>query len=242
VALRGKMDYIGSKEKLNDWIFSIILSDIKSDNLIFLDACAGSGSVSKYASRYNFKKIISNDIMEFPSHIVRGAISLPSSKLEDALLLINQMNALSGVFGFFYKNYSEKAGRLYFSDENAAKIDACRVFIDEKASNDTYIRSYLLYCLMEAFSSVSNTTGVQAAYLKALKSRAKQSLTIKPQKCYHKHELIETYTSSILDLLKSKMFRNKYSEDIIYIDPPYNERQYGPNYHLYETLIKYDEP
>src|SRR5258708_23757088 len=167
------MDYIGSKEKINDWMFPIMLKDIKPSDITFLDACAGSGSVSKYAaSKYDFKKIISNDIMEFPSHIVRGAISLPISKYDKAISLINDMNNLQGVDGFFYENYSEHSGRLYFSNENAQKIDACRIFIEKQPDNDPYLKSYLLYCLLEAFSSVSNTTGVQAAFLKKLKERA----------------------------------------------------------------------
>jgi len=54
------MRYIGSKEKLNEWIFSIIFKDTKPDGLTFLDGCAGSGSVSKYAAKLGFAKIVSN--------------------------------------------------------------------------------------------------------------------------------------------------------------------------------------
>lgn len=235
------MDYIGSKEKLNKWIFSIILNDVNPTGLTFMDACAGSGSVSKYAAKYNFSKIISNDIMEFPSHIVRGAISLPNSKLEECINSINKMNALPGKEGFFYKNYSEQSGRLYFSNDNAKKIDACRIFIEERVNNP-YIKSYLLYCLLEAFSSVSNTTGVQAAFLKKLKERAQKNIVIQPQTSLYKYGLVKTFNKDILSLLTNKEFRDGYKEDILYIDPPYNERQYAPNYHLYETLVKYDNP
>lgn len=236
------MDYIGSKEKLNEWIFSIMLNGIDPNDLIFLDACAGSGSVSKYAAKFDFAKIISNDIMEFPSHIVRGAISLTQPKYEISLDLIINMNNLVGVKGFFYNNYSEKSGRLYFSDENAKKIDACRIFIEENAGHDPYIKSYLLYCLLEALSAVSNTTGVHAAFLKKLKNRAQKPIKIFPQHCIYKKQVVKTYTKDILSLLKSKEYRDAYRENITYIDPPYNERQYGPNYHLYETLVKYDNP
>ena len=34
----------------------------------------------------------------------------------------------------------------------------------------------------------------------------------------------------------------KISGDILYIDPPYNSRQYLPNYHVLETAAKYDFP
>lgn len=30
--------------------------------------------------------------------------------------------------------------------------------------------------------------------------------------------------------------------DILYLDPPYNERQYAPKYHILETIAKWDNP
>jgi len=239
------MDYIGSKEKLNSWMFPIMLKGIAPADFAFVDACAGSGSVSKYASSFAFSKIISNDIMEFPSHIVRGSVCLPVSKKEESVKLINKINSLKGEEGFFYNNYSEKSGRLYFSNDNAAKIDAGRIFIEEELSQDLYLKSYTLYCMLEAISSVSNTTGVQAAFLKKLKTRALQPLLLKEQKSLHKYGLVKTYISNILTLLKNKeyiKYMEKYPNSILYIDPPYNQRQYGPNYHLYETFVKYDNP
>jgi adenine-specific DNA-methyltransferase len=246
-----KMDYIGSKEKINKWLFSIILKDIDPDGLTFMDACAGSGAVSRYAAEHHsksifssrkkgFDKIISNDMMTFPSHIVRAAISTPTDQYKEAVNLIDTLNNLLGKEGFFYRNYSEDAGRLYFSNINAKKIDAIRQSI--KTIDDIYVKSYLLYCLLEAVSAVSNTTGVQAAFLKQLKDRASKDLILKPMPTLCQYQLTKTFNSDILKLLKSSSFRNKYREDIIYIDPPYNERQYGPNYHLYETLVRYDDP
>jgi adenine-specific DNA-methyltransferase len=238
------MDYIGSKEKLNNWIFDIIFKDTVSNDLVFLDACSGSGSVSRFAaSSGKFSKIISNDIMTFPSHIVRGSISLPRSQFKTACSLIQQINNLEGEKGFFYQNYSENSGRVYFSDENAAKIDAIRNFIErETPYGYAPIRSYLIYCVLEALSSVSNTTGIHAAFLKKLKPRACNPIIVKPEETLFKPHLARIYTRDILSLLKDPNYRNKYIEDIIYIDPPYNERQYGPNYHLYETFVKYDNP
>ena len=235
------MDYIGSKEKLNDWIFSIILNNWDVKNLTLLDGCSGSGAVTKYAANLGFKKIISNDILTFPKHIIRGSVSFPKSKLEEAIKIIDILNNLKGRDGFFYRNYSEDAGRLYLSNNNAKKIDACRYYIDNKV-NDLHIKSYLLYCLLESFSSVSNTAGVQAAFLKKIKERAAKEMIIKEQPSLHLTGLVKTYNKNILDLLISEEYRNSYIEDILYIDPPYNERQYAPNYHLYETLIKNDNP
>lgn len=234
------MDYIGSKEKLNEWIFSIILKDKNAKDLVFLDGCSGSGAITKYAAQLGFNKIISNDILNFPKHIIRGSVSFPELKLEKAKYHLREMNSLSGLDGFFYKNYSENSGRLYLSNNNAKKIDAARKYIEE--ISDHQIKSYLIYCLLEALSSVSNTAGVQAAYLKKIKERAAKDIVIKEQKSLHLPAYIKTYNKSILDLLKSKEYISSYKENILYLDPPYNQRQYGPNYHLYETLVRYDSP
>lgn len=235
------MDYIGSKEKLNDWIFGIIKkSNPNYESLIFLDACSGSGSVSRYAVNEGFKKVIANDLMKFPSVIALGSISITEKEMEKAKEEILKINKIKGKKGFFYNNYSEQSGKIYFSDENAKLIDAYREYIE--SVKNTNIKNYLLYCLLESMSSVSNTTGVQAAFLKKLKDRALKKMTFKEMPNLKKPEKIEAYTFDILKLLKDKNFRSKINEDILYIDPPYNERQYGPNYHLYETLIKNDKP
>ena len=236
------MDYIGSKEKVNEWMFSKMCADIDPQHETFFDACTGSASVSKYAAKMGFSKIICNDLMEFSSHIARGALVLPASKLPEAVSLIGEMNSLSGTDGFFYKNYSEDSGRLFFSNENAKKIDACRQFIEANVK-DAFVKSYLLYCMLEAFSGVSNCTGVHAAFLKKYKARALKPLLIKPQPSLHLECPVKIFNRDILSLLKSKSrTRKELDETLLYVDPPYNERQYGPNYHLYETLVKYDDP
>lgn len=233
------MDYIGSKEKINHWIFSKILLQYPNTNLKFLDACSGSGSVSRYAARLGFN-VISNDIMMFPSCIANGSIGIDGYVSTQAPSIIKDMNKLDGIEGFFYKNYSESAGRLYFSDDNAKKIDAIRYFIGSLSDGDVKLRDYLLYCSLEALSRASNTAGVQAAFLKKLKERALKPIELRLETVIDGK--ITSYCSDILTLLRSEKFREKYKEDILYIDPPYNQRQYGPNYHLYETFVRYDSP
>jgi adenine-specific DNA-methyltransferase len=84
---------------------------------------------------------------------------------------------------------------------------------------------------------------VHAAYLKQYKARALKEIVIKPQPSLHFGGISKTFNRDILKLLISKSkSRQDIGETILYIDPPYNQRQYGPNYHLYETLVKYDSP
>jgi len=236
------MDYIGSKEKLNKWIFENIelyFSKKQWKKLLFLDACSGSGSVSKYAIRNNFK-VISNDLFKFSSAIVSGYSSIKNSNLSIVKKHINNINKLKGIEGFFFNNYSEIGNRLYFSIKNTKLIDAARLYIEEKVDNKK-IKNYLLYCSLEAMSRVLNTTGVQAAYLKKIKPRALSKFNLKLEK-YYNSSCVNTFNKDILFLLNNEKFRKRYKEDIFYLDPPYNYRQYGPNYHLYETFVKNDKP
>jgi len=230
------MDYIGSKLKLNSWIFDkiqLVFPKTEWNNLVFLDACAGSGTVSKFAIENRFE-VISNDLFSFSSIIVSGFSGMSTSFIDKARMHIKEINKNEGEKGFFFNNYSESSGKKYFSDQNAMLIDSARKYIDKLS--EPY-RSYLLYCGLEAMCRVMNTTGVQAAYLKKLKKRALGAFTVK-EESYAYSEKVKTHNQNILFLLKNSIN----NINIIYIDPPYTGRQYGPNYHLYETFVRNDNP
>lgn len=234
------MDYIGSKIKLNNWIFEIINKSTHCiKNVVFLDACSGSGAVSKFAAKLGYQ-VLSNDIMKFPSTIINGSIGVSKNQQNLALTEIDRLNQTCGINGYFYNNFCDESSpkRFYFTASNARIIDGIRREID--TIDDPKIKDYLLYCGIEAISRVSNTTGVQAAFLKRYKDRAKETFQLQ-------HEdfikgIAKTFNRDILSLLTDNEFRNKYKEDVLYIDPPYNHRQYGSNYHLYETFVKNDRP
>lgn len=232
------MDYIGSKIKLNIWLFKHI-SKVVPPGSTFLDACCGSCAVSRHAASLGYS-VIANDMMKFPSIIANGSIGVTDAQLKKTDEIIEQINLSEGIDGYFYRHFSDKStpARLYFTSENAQKIDLTRQVID--SIKDKKVRDYLLYCSLEAMSRVSNTTGVQAAFLKKFKDRAKSPFLLKPENVVS--GAIIPYHGDILSLLQNKKFREKYQEDVLYIDPPYNHRQYGPNYHLYETFVCNDNP
>ena len=234
------MDYIGSKEKLNQWLFAKMLAgQVPSSRILFFDACAGSGAVSRYAAGLGLA-VVSTDLFAFSAQIVRGSSLFPLERLPEAEAHINKINALPPLHGFFTEHYSELGARLYFSVENTQQIDAARAYLE--TIEDSLLRSYLFYCGLEALSRVSNTAGVQAAYLKKLKERAQRPLTFRLEKTLGVQTPVEALTGDILKTLRDPVFRATHQEDILYIDPPYNERQYGPNYHLYETFVLDDDP
>jgi adenine-specific DNA-methyltransferase len=231
------VDYIGSKLKLNPWIFSTIEKYIhKNDwqNCWFLDGCSGTGAVAKFAIDNRFK-VIANDILLFPSVIIKGYHGMSIKMLSQVEQHITNINNISGRQGFFYHNYSEQAGRLYFTDENAKLLDATRTYIAHIVNRR--IRDYMLYLSLEGMSKMLNATGIQSTFLKKIKKTALRrfQVTLQP---FHTAEDVHVFTDDLRVLLEN----NTLDEDILYLDPPYNNRQYGSYYHLYETFVRYDAP
>lgn len=104
----------------------------------------------------------------------------------------------------------------------------------EKITESEYY--YLLACLISAVPYVANITGVYAAYLKHWDKRTCNQLQINPIEIINSCEDCESYNMDAIELCKSQKF------DLVYIDTPYNQREYSANYHLLETIAKYDRP
>ena len=151
------------------------------------------------------------------------------------------MNCLPGKKGFIYHNYcpsgNNEYGRQYLSDGNGQKIDAIRQQIQqwhdagEITENEFYL---LLLSLLEGTSKIANISGTYGAYLKRWDPRTHKDVSMVP---------VETIRSD----LPHQVFRQdanrlieKIQCDVLYLDPPYNTRQYLANYHLLETVARYD--
>ena len=90
--------------------------------------------------------------------------------------------------------------------------------------------------LLEAIDKCANTASVYGAFLKKLKSSAQKSLSLTPARLILNKQDHQIYNSDANQLI------GKISADILYLDPPYNARQYCANYHMLETIAKYDNP
>jgi|SRR5690606_16781529 len=232
------MNYIGSKHKLAGFIKTNVEKTVSGDlkEMIFCDLFAGTGSVGR-----NFKSsvrsVIANDV-EYYSYILLQNYIVNNKKL-DFESRLEQLNSLSGERGFIFENYSEggKAGRLYFSSENGQKIDAARIQIEKwKTSEEINIELYyfLLASLIESADKVANTASVYGAYLKKIKPSAAKKLEITPaffEVTSTTHQVYQQDANLLIQEIEG---------DILYLDPPYNARQYGANYHLLNTIAKYD--
>lgn len=238
------MRYIGSKTKIVDQIENLINNlKINKNNFTFFDAFSGTATVGNYfKSKF---KIIANDNLYASYVITQAKLNTPDLKFSKLNLdPFEVFNDISNQYkGFVYENYSPggDAGRMYFSEENAARIDYIRMTIEEWLNKEKIDRKeyyYLIACLLESISKVANVAGVYGAYLKKWDSRA-----IKPMK-FINVEMIndeskfenEVYNKKIEEII------NDVSGDILYLDPPYTKNQYSVQYHLLETIAKYDNP
>ena len=232
------MNYIGSKHKLSNFILETV-AETCGDNLsqkTFCDLFAGTGIVGRNFKPH-VKQVIANDVEYYSYVLNRNYIG--NHIAFDYEEFINELNLLNGKKGFIFQNYSEggKAGRNYFTSENGQKIDAVRIQIEEwkknsKIAEDQYF--FLLTSLLESADKVANTASVYGAYLKHIKTSAAKKLIIKPavfQETTNSHQVFQQDSNELIKKIKG---------DILYLDPPYNARQYGANYHLLNTIAKYD--
>ncbi len=247
------MRFIGSKVLLLDEIKKIIDDNIKDTNAgIFCDLFSGTGTVGRFfKDKYT---IISNDIMYF-SYVLQKAtiegnnvpnferlkkigINDPIGYLEE--IDISNINFQDSKY-FISNNYApnKNSKRMYFTYENANRIDFIRLTIESwKERNLITLEEYfyLLASLIEAVSAISNTSGTYGAYLKKWDNRALKKLNMVRFDVLGNGRKNRAYNKDANKLIR------KINGDILYLDPPYNNRQYSSNYHLLETIALYDYP
>lgn len=233
------MNYIGSKYKLSDFISNTVTNVVGNDlsEKIFCDLFAGTGIVGRNF-KTKVKKIISNDL-EYYSYVLNRNY-IENHEPLDYFSFIEELNSLKGIEGFIFEEYSEngKSERQYFSENNGKKIDAIRQKI-QNWKKDNYINEdlyfFLLASLLESADKVANTASVYGAFLKHLKKTAQKEMILEPAFFSINDNSHSVFNEDSNQLIKS------ISGDILYLDPPYNAREYGANYHLLNTIAKYDD-
>ena len=233
------MNYIGSKYSLLDFIDKTIKSVVGEDmsQLVFCDLFAGTGIVGRHF-KTQVRKVISNDL-EYYSYVLNRNYIGNHVDIENKDEYIGKLNALEGVDdGFIFTQYCIGGGneRQYFSDDNGKRIDAIRTTIEDwkregGISEDLYY--FLLCSLIESADKLANTASVYGAFLKKLKKTARKELILTPADYLLTINEHEVYREDANTLIK------RISGDVLYLDPPYNSRQYGANYHLLNTIAEY---
>lgn len=219
--------YLGSKTKLLYFIDSILETE-KIEFNSFADIFAGTGAVANHF--YNRSNIIINDILDSNSHIYLayfGKEEIREKKLKEYLKHYNSIDVKKYDDNYFSKNFSN----TYFDKENSKKIGIIRDDI-EKLFEEKIItnreKSYLLTSLIYALDRIANTVGHYDAYRKIAIPRKK--LFLLPLDITNSKYTAEIYKDDANNLVK------RIRADVVYIDPPYNSRQYSDSYHLLENI------
>ena len=242
------MKYIGNKSRLLGFIEeSLIDFGVKYKDVVVYDLFAGTGSVSEfflkngcevyscdnmnYSKAEQYRKLYFNKEPEFNE--LKEIIGL--EKLDDVL---NYLNNLEGKKGYFFDNFCEGGSykRKFFSNENAEKIDAIREKIDEWKNilpREKY--NFLVGILMDASDFVSNTAGTYGAYLKIWRSMALKQLTLKKPEFINNGKM-HIYVDDVVSFADSID-----RADIVYLDPPYNTRQYPAYFSVLESIVTNDK-
>ena len=246
------LNYIGSKHSIIDFIEESIIDVVgEKQDLTICDIFAGTGVIGKRFKELGYN-VIANDNQYYSyvinKHYIENNGNIQFNKLkgigiDDVFIYLNK---LSNYKGFIYKNYTNEGTkdsdytRMYFTEENAIKIDSMRNQI-EKWYKDNFIDVneyyYLLTCLLEAADKVANTASVYEAFLKKMKRSAQNTIELKELPILiNKNTNNKVYKEDCNNLIKN------ISGDILYMDPPYNTRKYNTNYHILETIAYGDMP
>lgn len=220
--------YIGSKARLVDWIFE----NIKLQNMkTICDIFAGSGIVSSYfAQQTQISNIILNDLL-YSNQIIYSAFFLGQTA---NFQLINELkdyfnHDIKLSQNYFSDNFSDK----FFSYNDCVKIGSIREYIKTLNLDDIY-KHILLASLIYSMDKIANTVGHYEAYRKS--NIPKDQFIFDVITPIKHNKFIEIYRQNANELARN------IKSDIVFIDPPYNSRQYSRFYHIYENLVKWEKP
>ena len=256
------MNYIGRKHSLLPFLEKHILEFASPRNGgAFFDMFAGTGVVGHHFKKLGFH-VIANDIQYYSFCLNRACVGInrepafagiaadlphPPDLLfcDTTDIVLEYLNRLDGSDGFVYRHYcpggTVRSGhpRQYFTDENGKRCDAIRCQIeawrrDRSISEDEYF--YLLASLIQAIDRVANTASIYGAFLKHIKPSARKPIRLK------RLEIVPARKAQKVCNEEGTLLVDRFSYDILYLDPPYNQRQYCTNYHVLETVARYDHP
>ena len=232
------MRYIGNKTRLLPFILRTLKKSGLGSGSVH-DAFAGTASVSR-ALKSEGWKVYSSDLL-MSSYVFQRAYVV--ADCADASLgeMAKGLAELPPKDGFISRYFSpaggeESAGRMYFTPENAGRIDAAREELElwraaGKVGEDSYY--LLLAAIIEGADRVANTAGVYASYMKKWQPNARRTFEVlldPPVKGVHRA------SAHLLDATEAAKTIGEV--DLVYIDPPYNSRQYVAYYHIPEILAR----
>lgn len=231
--MRAVIKYLGSKRRLVPLLVELIASLPGARSVS--DLFSGSARVG-HALKAAGLRVRANDHNAYAAVLARALVAADVEDLGPrAARLLAELDALPAVPGWFTETYCVRS--RFLQPHNGARVDAIREAIARLAAPPE-LEAVLLAALMLAADRVDSTTGVHMAYLKAWAPRSHGRLTLRlppllPRAAQGKGEAHE---------LDARAAAARLSADVAYLDPPYNQHKYLGNYHLWETLVRWDRP
>ena len=223
--------YLGNKYKLLPFITRVVNENCHDINT-FADLFAGTGAVS---SAFTNKTIITNDIL-YSNYICNlawfGSQKIDSEKVKSIIIDYNltQTNELN----YMSKNFAN----TFFSSEDCSKIGMIREDIEQQyniGKINERERALLITSLLYAMDKIANTCGHYDAYRQGVKFEKHIEL-------YYPNVSNENRTENLCFNEDINSIAKKVEADIVYLDPPYNSRQYCDAYHLLENVARWEKP
>lgn len=251
------MRYIGNKTRLLPFIRHVLRSrGIAPGQAV--DPFSGTASVARALKELGFR-VVASDIMEYAYTFARAYVELAAPPDLSGLApelggrrptlrhVLAHLERLPPEPGFLHEHYSPaggagaRHGRMFFTPENAARIDTARATLERwrraaLLDDDGY--HLLLAALLEAADRVANTAGVYAACIKSWQPNARQPLRLRPPRLVTGNGCRALRRDALALAGELEPF------DLLYLDPPYNTRQYIGYYHIPELLAAgwFDRP
>lgn len=225
--------YIGSKRVLVPTLVGVTASlpDVRT----VVDLFSGTSRVG-HALKGAGYRVVSNDFTRYAHTLATCYVQADREDIaKDAERLIAEFNAMPGSAGYVTDVFCERS--RFFQPANGARIDAIREAIARKAL-EPELEAVCLVSLMEAADRVDSTTGVQMAYLKSWATRSFKPLELRMPKVLGSNGS----GKSEAHCLEARDAAASLSGDLVYIDPPYNQHAYLGNYHVWESLVRWDKP
>lgn len=232
------MRYIGNKTRLLPFILhSLERSGVGVGSVH--DAFAGTASVSR-AFKAKGWRVRSSDIL-MSSYVFQRAYVVAEAADPSLLEMARELSTVAPRDGFITQHFSEAppsgtSGGMYFTTENAGRIDAAREQLETwmragTISQDSYY--LLLAAIIEGADRVANTAGVYASYMKQWQPNAKRRFEVIPEMPV---KGVQPASAVLMDAIEAA--KSIGEVDLLYVDPPYNSRQYVAYYHIPEILAR----
>ena len=225
--------YIGSKRTLLPAVVRAVEAVPGARSV--LDLFSGTSRVGHALKGAGFR-VLANDHNAYAATLARCYVAADREAVEaDARKLLGEFSALPGEPGWFTHTFCERS--RFFMPKNGARVDAIREAIAQK-SLEPELEAVVLVSLMEAADRVDSTCGLQMAYLKQWAPRAANELELRLPRILPRaaHGKGEAHQLEALEAARTL------AADVVYVDPPYNQHSYLGNYHVWESLVRWDKP